>query len=385
MVPLSSQRRTNLFDHEPSRVLGDGSPRHISFYDITPERVFVAEPHDRAVIANVVFVHGLTDHAARQFHTALWLAGLGYRTILFDLLGHGGREAAIDDAWWVKEAYLLAQSPRGIANLLQQRQLEDPSVHESVYEQQYSTLQQARHGDHLRQVDRIVSTLLASQWNVGEPPLFFIGHSLGGLICVEAACQWQEMRLRNLQGVILISPALRPQGPPGSLLQNAFIDTVWALRYLPWPFVPFSLVRPTIKSLLDLNFSLDTTWGNPYISNEPDEIHLYVEDPLVLRALPSGYVSSIEDRMVHIDMIAPRFSVDTLLLVPAEDGITSVEGSLHFAHRTRETQGYERFSVVQFAYVRAHDLLSSTVRTETRAAMAKWLGQRATGSMAHVT
>ena len=44
-------------------------------------------------------VHGLTDHAARQFHTALWLAELGYRTILFDLLGHGGHEAAIGDTW----------------------------------------------------------------------------------------------------------------------------------------------------------------------------------------------------------------------------------------------------------------------------------------------
>ena len=34
------------------------------------------------------------------------MAELGFRVILFDLRGHGGRELSIDQSWWLKKAYL---------------------------------------------------------------------------------------------------------------------------------------------------------------------------------------------------------------------------------------------------------------------------------------
>jgi len=41
-------------------------PEALDFYKVSTERVFAASPRHGDVIANIVFVHGLTDHVEQR-------------------------------------------------------------------------------------------------------------------------------------------------------------------------------------------------------------------------------------------------------------------------------------------------------------------------------
>ncbi len=363
-----------IFDRKPLRVLEAGDV-DLAYYEVDDERVYVTAPRKGETAANIFFMHGLTDHAARQFHNAVWLAKEGYRTILFDLAGHGGREADLEETWWLKEAYLAANgNPGEVARAISRREADDPRLQLKVRSIEYNVLMTTRVLHHFAQADRVFDELLSSRWAANDKPLVLMGHSLGGLLSIDTVRRCRRRSIEALKGLILIAPAFKPNGRPGNPIEIAAIDAVWELRRLPfWAFPPVTLLRPLAKSALELNFPLDTTWGVDYLSDQPDENRLVTVDPQSLRALPSTYISSIEGYMAECDLMEPSMLPDTILFLPEEDGIVTVGGGLRFARRAGSVLGQDRFTMVRYGGLRAHDLLRSSVRYEMRNRLRSWL------------
>ncbi len=376
--PQSGKRRPSTrdprtcFDREPARSVAVGSVR-VSLYEYASERIFVVEPDDGAARANIFWVHGLTDHAARQFDSAVWLANLGYRTILFDLQGHGGRDIGIEESWWLKEAYLKApDQSEVITDLIRRRSREGSLTETQIREAQYRVLARTTISDHFSQFDRVLTQLLESRWN--DVPFYLFGHSMGGLICVEGIRRYQLRSRANFGGLILMAPGFKPVGRPGRRVENAVLEGFWRLSNRR---SPLSVVRPLAKRVLDLNFPIDVTWGFSYVSDDSPENELIDKDPLTVRRLPSAYFSSIESQAVQTNQYDLGFLPDTLVLVPQEDAIVNTEASLLFAKRARQSMNRNAISVVRFPYLRAHNLLRASVRIQARNFISDWLDDRA--------
>lgn len=363
----ATRQKSSVFDRDPSRILA-GETLPVSFFEWRSERIYAVEPPGRAAAANILFSHGLTDHAARHLPTARWLASAGYRVVLFDLKGHGGQGQPVDDSWRIKEAYASREPARPVATELRGLRSE-PAFSEAFKTRRFSVLKRTRMRDHLAQLEGIAGQLVASRRCEGGLPLVLMGHSVGGLLCAESAWRWRRRPLPDLRGVVLLNPALRPRARPGSALERAFVDAFWELRRSPVWFFPAWMPRAGLKRLLELDLPLDTTWGNPWLSDQADEVALYDRDPLTPLAVPSGYANSIETQMVATDRRTSPFPVDVLIALPGRDGITSVDGGLDFARRVPAAQ----LSLVRFGEVCAHDMMRSKARAAVRETVDSWI------------
>ncbi len=342
-----------------------------SLHEESGERISVVEPTGRAPLAQVVCVHGLSDHLGRQLRVSRWLAGQGYRAVSFELVGHGGRASAWADSRWVYDAYLASDDPVETRARLEEGQRRFASTARRVSQQQYEALRRAQVTDHLEQVDRIIEFTRRLEPKL---PVVLLGHSMGALLCVETAWRWSP-RPGALQGVVLLSPALRPQGRPGNTLEGLLVNAVWGLRR-----APFSLTRTAVKTALDLNLPVETSWGNPWISDLREEVALFSADPLIPERLPTRYASSIEGQMVKTERRGFVFPLEALLLLPEEDGITSVSAGLSFAREVQSAVGSRRFQYERFRGLRAHDLLRSSAREAALGRIADWLAERLGGA-----
>ena len=343
----------------------------VALHEEFGERISVAEPTGRAPLAHVVCVHGLSDHLGRQLRVSRWLAGQGYRAVSFELSGHGGHSSAWEDSRWVYDAYLASDDPAETRARLVSDMRRFAFSGQCVSRRQYEALGRTHIADHLGQIDRIIA--FARRLDPALP-VVLLGHSMGALLCIETAWRWSH-RPGALRGVVLLSPALRPQGRPGNTLEGLLVNAVWGLRR-----APFSLARTAVKTALDLNLPADTTWGNPWISDLPEEVALFSGDPLIPGRLPTRYASSIEGQMVATENRGFRFPLDGLLLLPDEDGITSVSAGVSFARSVQNAMGRERFQFEQFRGLRAHDLLRSSAGTAARIRIADWLAERLSGA-----
>lgn len=345
----------------------DPEPARVIFHEESGERISVVEPAHRAPVAQVVCVHGLSDHLGRQLRTSRWLAGLGYRSVSFELAGHGGRASAWANSKWVYDAYLASDDPVVVRSLLEKGRRRFASVAPTISQRQYEALSQAHCSDHLAQIDRVLEFTRSLDPTL---PVVLLGHSMGALLSIETAWRWSG-RADALRGLVLLSPALRPQGRPGNVLEGLLVDAFWGLRR-----APFSLTRSAVKAALDLNLPVETSWGNPWISDLRAEEALFSADPLIPRELPTRYASSIEGQMVETSRRGFRLPLEGLLLLPDEDGITSVSAGEAFAQSVQIAVGSERFQFERFRGLRAHDLLRSSAGETVRARIAHWLTER---------
>lgn len=364
---VATQRKNSFFDRDPSRVLASGT-MPVSFFEWRSDFVYAVEPPGRTADANILLCHGLTDHAARHLPTAMWLARAGYRAVLFDLKSHGGQGQAVDQSWRIKEAYASSERAASVVAQLDGLRSE-PAFSRAFQVRRYRDLKGTRMRDHLAQLEGITGQLVASRRFEGDLPLFLLGHSMGGLICAESAWSRQRRPLADLRGVVMLNPAFRPRGRPGSALEKSLVNAFWKLRRSPAWFLPAALPRAGFKGLFELDFPLDTTWGIPWLSQQPDEVALFDRDPLTPRAVPSRFASSIETQMVATDRRASPFPVAALIVLPGRDGITSVDGGLDFARKVPAAQ----LSLVRFSEVCAHDLMRSEARTAVRETVDSWI------------
>jgi alpha-beta hydrolase superfamily lysophospholipase len=237
---------------------------------------------------------------------------------------------------------------------------------------QYEALQRTRAEDHLAQLKR---TLDRTRHLDPDLPVVLIGHSMGALLSLDAVWSWSRRPGLNLRGVALLSPALRPQARPGNPFESVLVEAVWAQRR-----TPFGLTRAAVKAALGLNVGVDTTWGNRWISDLADEVALFDVDPLIPRRLPTRYASTIEGLMVMAERRGFRLPLPGLIMLPSQDGITSVTSGLDFARSVQLAVGRDRLRIVQFAGLRAHDVLRSSARGRALAALGQWLDELLKGS-----
>jgi alpha-beta hydrolase superfamily lysophospholipase len=350
----------------------DNHGASVSFEEVLGERIVTVSPKTGSPRANLLFVHGLGDHPARHLATARWLAARGYRTFLFDLVAHGSQAHAWDRSRWVYEAYASSGATAELIGTFREAHRTRAPEMRALATAQYARLARTHVDDHLAQVTKLIRYV---QWVDGRTPLFLGGHSMGALLAVEAA--WRLRRTgRNRQsiaGVLMIAPALRPQGNADSALSQLVVDGVWTLRR-----APVSLVRSVFKIALDLNLSVDTSWGSKWLSDLPEEVQLFTADPLVPHRLPTRYASSIESLMVSTRRRGERFPFEGLMVVPARDGITSREAGIRFAERANAGSAKPRVRLVRLG-VTAHDVLRSSARSTARTAIGDWLDARVAG------
>lgn len=315
----------------------------------------------------VLLIHGLAGHPGRRFTTARLIARQGFAVTLFDLAGHGGRQESWKESRNIYEGYATSDDP----SLIQQAFPSGPS---NFFDRQYARLRRLRVSRHQEQIRFMVDRVLPELGRQPSLPLFLLGFSMGGLLAADAAlrmCREESESGDRLKGVILLSPALRPRGRPSRTLEGLFVDMVWAGRDRP-----LSILRLMVKLTLLLNLRLDIAWGAIHMSDQQAEVELYRRDPLVFKAMPSAYASSIENLMTVVERNAVLFPVDGLFFLPEHDGIASVQGALRFARRVETTRGSRSCRLVEFEGLDAHDLTHSSVRDKVHDTILEWLESR---------
>jgi alpha-beta hydrolase superfamily lysophospholipase len=341
-------------------------PRFIQAGD---ERVFRFESELPRHKGEVLFIHGLTDHPGRHFSTAQGLAKRGFGVTLFDLAGHGGRQEPLERSESVYRSYALSDNAPLISWTI------GAPTPSDFFPAQYSKLETTSIGHHQGQVDYMLSQVIPQLAGTPDVPLFLMGFSMGGLLAADAAIRWSQKApglSPRVKGVVLLSPAFRPQGRPTNRVENLVIDAAWSERNYP-----ISPIRFVLKNALQINVKLDTAWGAEYMSDQPEEIELYRRDPLIPKAIPSAYASSIESLMSIVNRKATEFPVDSLFLFPSKDGITSVQGGLAFARRVESASREQECRIVQYYGNESHDLTRSSVRDQVRRTLVDWLESKA--------
>lgn len=339
------------------------------FTTIGRERVIILSPRNRSPIANVLLIHGLSDYPARHLRSARHLAGRGYRTVMVELAGHGGQA----DEWArtipIYEAYARAERSSDMLRWLGSSAAFSSSERRDLIARQFRRLESTRADHHLTQVATVLRHLPRLTGDPRGLPLFLVGHSMGALLAHETMWRMDAGARADVAGVVLLAPALRPQGDPDRPLMQLAVNSVWAL----WR-APVSPTRMAFKALLDLNFRVDSTWGNKWLSDLHEEVELSASDPLMPHFLPTRYASSIESMMAQSARRGARVPYEALVVVPRQDGITSREAAITFARRANSA-GRARVSLVCLDAV-AHDVLRSSSRERALTAIVDWLDGR---------
>lgn len=134
-------------------------------------------------------------------------------------------------------------------------------------------------------------------------PLIVFGHSLGGLV----AARLLALEMRNVEGLVLSSPAL---DPGLNLLQKLLLAVL-----------PRLAPNLTVRNGLDPDF----------ISHDRDVVEAYRRDPLVHDRVSARMGRFIADAAPATLAAAPEWSVPTLLLYAGRDRLVNSEGSRAFA------------------------------------------------------
>lgn len=238
--------------------------------DGTPLFTRAWSPELDEVRAEVLLVHGIGEHTGRYAHIAAHLMMHGVRVLAYDQRGHG--ESPGDRAY-VEDFDVLVRDLHHVRT-------------------------------HLASLRATVASPSSSSTGDGDtaPPLFLLGHSLGGLV---AARYVTDHGADGLAGVVLSSPALRTDVAP--LLQKV-AGTV--ARFAPR--------LPTVK--LDLKG----------LSRDPRVVRNYEEDPL------TNTGTGVRARMGYetieaMKRVAPSaFRAPLYVYHGTADRITSPDGSRDF-------------------------------------------------------
>ncbi|UJF24641.1 lysophospholipase [Suttonella sp. R2A3] len=252
----------------------------------------ILEPSQSAW-ATIIVVHGIGEHSGRYQALSEWLAKQGLRVCRYDHYGHG-----------------QASGKRG--SIEYQTQLrEDLLCHVRALAERY------------------------------HEPLLLLGHSMGGLIVLDAALSDGE----GISGVIALSPAIRVTANP---LQR------WLL--------------PVLRRILP-NISLPTMLPPSGISHDPAVVAAYAQDPLVHDRITPTLAHYILNAGARVLKAAQHWQLPTLLLYAGADQLVDPTGSGDFLERASKDK--VRGVCFPEAY---HELHHEPDTTEFYTALEHWLG-----------
>lgn len=227
--------------------------------------------------ARVLLVHGFGEHKGRHRELARELATAGFAVHLFDLRGHGesdGRRGHVD-----------------------------------------------RFAEYRSDVARVAGEVAPGP----EPPLVLLGHSLGGLIALDAALCHPE-RLTGATGSHPTAAGAETRASEaaiaGLVLASPFLAP--AFRMPSWTRV---LARASLRFFPDADF--DPRIDPEGLSRDPEVVRAYREDPRVVRRISAACALEVLAAQESVWARAGALRTPTLLLVGGADPVAAPE-------RTRE-------------------------------------------------
>ncbi len=250
------------------------------------------------VRAVVVLAHGVAEHSGRYAALARSLAARGIAVEAMDHRGHGRSEGR---RVWVD-----------------------------------------RFDQYLDDFDKFMSRV---QRRHPGKPLFIIGHSLGGTIATLYALE----RKPQAQGIVLISPALRPGRhiPEWTIPLGRFLG-----RYLP---------RLPVRK-----------FSSAALSHNMEAVREYEEDPFDYCGwLPARTAGEILNAIARIQRKTEQFQYAFLLLHGTGDRMTHPEGSRSFHERAASAD--KTLRLYDGLY---HDLLDETEKDQVQSDILNWLESR---------
>jgi alpha-beta hydrolase superfamily lysophospholipase len=247
----------------------------------------------------LVIVHGYAEHMGRYGPLAAELTAAGYDCHLLDLRGHGGSEGRRGHisrfAEYRDDLHRLAERVRGGA----------PS---------------------------------------GPPPLL-IGHSLGGLICLDYVLHHPE----SFAALAVSSPYLAP----------AF--EIPALKRMLG-----NLVTPVAPTLA-VESGLSAGW----LSHDPEVVKGYATDPAVFSTVTLGWFREVESAQAEVFERASEIRLPVLLLVGSSDRVAAPARMLALFERLgspeKRLQVYEGFF---------HEVFNEVERERPVRDLLAWLDER---------
>jgi len=256
-------------------------------------------PRTASPRAHVLVVHGFAEHRGRYAVLAAELAAAGFAVHRFDLRGHGesgGRRGHVD-----------------------------------------------RFAEYREDLDRVVEAVLPGA-GAADPPAFLLGHSLGGLIALDAILGRPE----PFRGLALSSPFLAP-----------------AFRLPPFARA-FAGAAALLAPAADFAAGLDPEG----LSRDPEVVRRYREDPLVLRRLTAAWLGAVLDAQAAVLERAGELRLPVLLLLGSADPIADpARGRALFerlgGNPANRLEVYEGFS---------HEVFNELGRERVVADLLEWLG-----------
>ena len=249
--------------------------------------------------ALVVMLHGLGDHIGRYNELVSHLACNGYACALYDQRGHG-----------------MSSGRRGNFG----------------------------HFDNLI-LDLQNFIEFSSAKIEGDVPLFLVGGSLGGLVCLNFLIKTNS----EISGVVLISPAILP-----NIRIPSWKKSVARILGSAVPFI-------TVDNGLELKA----------LTSDEYEVSALASDNMFHTRISLGSAVDVEKKLQSVMAISYRVKVPVLILVGSEDVICNPTGAMEFydkiAFHDKEFISYEGMK---------HDLLHDADRNRIMDDMEKWLSLR---------
>lgn len=258
-----------------------------------------------AARGTVLVVHGLGEHVGRYDHVAALLNGWGWSVLGVDQRGHGRSEGA-----------------RG---------------------------RLADRDDLLRDLALVVDSARAS----APGPLVLLGHSMGGLVAARFVAGMAETWSREVDALVLSSPALDPG-------MNAWQKLLLA-------------VLGRLAPDLAVNNGLKPEW----ISRDAQVVRNYIADPLVHDRVTPRLARFIVDSGQFVRERAAGWRVPTLLMWAGSDRCVAPAGSAAFAAAAPAALLQARVFAPLF-----HEIFNEPEQDEVFAVLRDWLAPLGAATLA---
>ncbi len=222
----------------------------------------------------------------------------------------------------------------------------DVAVH--AYDQQGHgrSIGRRGHASHFHHfVDDLEIVLKSVSQEHQGPPIFLLGHSMGGLVVARLLRE----RKTSLAGAICASGAL-------ALNPEVSKSRIWVLRLM-------RMLLPRWRLAIGIE--------SEALSNDPAVGREYMEDPLVLKQMTVGLAAEIFTAIQLAEVGTAEIQTPMLLLHGEDDAMCPVEGSRAFC------QGMEAPSELRTYPGLRHEILNEPTREAIFEDILSWLCRRA--------
>jgi alpha-beta hydrolase superfamily lysophospholipase len=210
-----------------------------------------------------------------------------------------------------------------------------------------------------------------------ELPLIIFGQSLGGLVCASMTHRLAEHNIKTA-GAVFLSPAFGCAPAPSKgrglfykfieKLENHFLNKCIEACSKKSLFKIF-LLKPALK----LNFQKDTGWAWKYISDLPEENHLFACDPLIRRKISFRFLYSILQTMVENMSKAAKFPCPFYTAYGTEDRIVDSHSTDLFIENYLKSNIGEKTKIKKMYNFMPHELHKSSCKQDIFNEISEWI------------